>query len=262
MVKQFEVADFSHPHGEFILQSVLKHNSCSSYPKIMLPKPGKDPSSPTNHRQISLLNSLSKVLERLLLNRLNIYVLPKIRPEQFGFRPQHSTTLQLVNVIDDIVNQNNRRRKTPAVLLDLKKAFDKVWHTGLIFKFIAMGIPTQLVNIMKSFLSDHRFYIKTDCSTSSTRVANAGVPQGSCLSPQLFAVYINDMPLLPSAKVALFADDTLFYASGTTNNNAVGNLQRQLDHVQPWLNLWRIIVSASKTTAIFFSNKSTINTKN
>jgi hypothetical protein len=227
---------------------------------IMLPKPGKDPKIPTNHRPISLLNSLSKVLERLLLNRLSIYIHPKLSPDQYGFRPQHSTSLQLVNVLDDIIIKKNKRQKTVATLLDVEKAFDKVWHAGLIFKLITSEVPTQLTNILKSFLLHRQFYVKTGNSSSTHRPISAGVPQGSCLSPQLFAFYINDMPLNPSAKKALFADDTLLYASGPTNISAVRNLQQQLDRVQPWFDQWRITINASKTATIFFTHKSKRNT--
>lgn len=76
---------------------------------IILPKLGKNLKIATNHRPISLINTMSKILERLILNRLNIYLYPKLRPEQYGFRPQHSTTLQLVNVIDDLVIHKNKR---------------------------------------------------------------------------------------------------------------------------------------------------------
>lgn len=222
---------------------------------IMLPKPGKCPTIPINHRPISLLNTLSKVFERLLLTRLNFHTSHKIRPEQYGFRRQHSTTLQLVNVLDEIITKKNHRLKTVAVLLDVEKAFDKVWHPGLIFKLIALGIPAQLVNIIKSFLNNRQFYIKMGLTHSSVKPIEAGVPQGSCLSPQLFAIYINDLPLLSHSKIALFADDTLFYTSCTSTILAVKKLQNQLNHALPWFDQWRISINTTKTSAIHFSKK-------
>lgn len=228
---------------------------------IMLPKPGKNTKLPINYRPISLLNSLSKVYERLILNRLNIYVLPKIRPEQFGFRPQHSTTTQLINVIDNISNNINRRKITAAALLDIEKAFDKVWHDGLLVKLLEMEIPRQLINTISSFLKNRQFFISIDNTNSSTRLIRAGVPQGSCLSPHLFSVYINDMPLHPSSKMALFADDTLIYASSNTNNNAVNNLQKQIDLLQPWFDEWKVSINPSKTNTILFSHKQKQNSK-
>jgi len=226
----------------------------------MIPKPGKDPKSPSNHRPISLLNTLSKVYERLLLTRLQTYSTPLIRPEQFGFRHHHSTTLQLVNVLDEIISAKNLTRKTAAVLLDVQKAFDKVWHPGLIFKLISIGIPTQLVNIIKSFLQTRKFSVKVDNNFSSHRNISAGVPQGSCLSPHLFSLYVNDIPVHPNAKVALFADDTLLYATSKDHSAAASHLQKQINLIQPWFKQWRISINPSKTSAIFFSNKSTLNT--
>jgi hypothetical protein len=222
---------------------------------VMIPKPCKDPKLPSNHRPISLLNTLSKIFERLLLTRLNVIIAPQIRPEQFGFRYNHSTTLQLVNVLDNIISAKNLSKKTAAVLLDVQKAFDKVWHPGLIFKLISLGVPTQLVNLLKSFLQNRQFSIKVENQFSSNRNINAGVPQGSCLSPQLFAIYVNDLPLHPKAKVALFADDTLLYATSISNLHAANNLQDQIDLIQPWFEQWRISINPSKTSAIFFSNR-------
>lgn len=228
---------------------------------IMIPKPGKDPKIPINHRPISLLNTISKVFETLLLNRIKIYTMPQIRSEQFGFRPYHSTTLQLLNIIDELVINSNLKKKTAAVLLDVEKAFDKVWHKGLTYKLIQFKIPSQLINIINSFLSNRSFQIKNNSTLSTIRNIHAGVPQGSCLSPHLFLIYVNDIPTSNRSKIALFADDTLFYASGHSNNIAVNNLQKQIDLAEPWFKKWKISINPTKTSAIIFTKKSTENTK-
>ncbi|CAI6374197.1 unnamed protein product [Macrosiphum euphorbiae] len=224
---------------------------------IMIPKPKKDPKIPTNHRPISLLNTMGKLYEKLLLSRLKSHILPQIRPEQFGFRPQHSTEIQLVNFIDNITNNMNRRLKTAVTLLDIEKAFDKVWHEGLLFKLLAMQVPQQLVSIIQSFLKERKFCIKIDDTRSSPKTIRAGVPQGSCLSPHLFSVYINDMPLSSKAKIALFADDTLFYADSISQSCAIKNLQAQIDLSIEWFHQWKISINPLKTSAIMFSNKQT-----
>ena len=223
----------------------------------MLPKPGNYPKHPTNHRPISLLNTMGKVLEKLLLSRLKIYIMPKICPEQYGFRSEHSTTIQLINVIDLVSNDLNIRRKTAATFLDIQKAFDKVWHEGLIFKLLTMDVSHQLINLLRSFLLNRSFQVKIGNSLSTPRAISAGVPQGSCLSPHLFSVYINDMPKEKDANIALFADDTVFFASGTTNNATISKVQRQIDLAIPWFKQWKISLNPSKTQAIMFSNRST-----
>jgi len=163
-------------------------------------------------------------------------------------------------VLDDIIVSTNLRRKVAATLLDFEKAFDKVWHPGLIFKLIKCGVPTQLIKIVKSFLCTRNFQIKIGPNLSSSRNIDAGVPQGSCLSPHLFAVYLNDMPCHQNSKLALFADDTLLYSIGNTNNSVIKKLQNQIDLILPWLDQWRISINPSKTTAIIFSNKRPIHT--
>lgn len=92
---------------------------------------------------------MSIVLEYLLLDRLEISITP--RPEQFGFRAQHRTTKQLVNVLDKITNSLNKLYKTVAAFLDIEKALGRVWYDGLIFKLIEVGVLHQMKNIIKYF---------------------------------------------------------------------------------------------------------------
>ncbi|GBN97051.1 RNA-directed DNA polymerase from mobile element jockey [Araneus ventricosus] len=106
-------------------------------------KPGKDPTHPVSYRQISLLPTLSKLGEKLILNRYLTHA-TKLRlpiPQQFGFTPQLSTTHQLLRVVQHINEGKNSNLATAAILLDIAKAFDKVWIEGLIHKLIAYKFP-------------------------------------------------------------------------------------------------------------------------
>uniref|UniRef100_A0A2S2N7M6 Putative RNA-directed DNA polymerase n=1 Tax=Schizaphis graminum TaxID=13262 RepID=A0A2S2N7M6_SCHGA len=118
-----------------------------------------------------------------------------------------------------------------------------------------MDVPHQLINILRSFLQDRTFKVKIGDILSASRKISAGVPQGSCLSPHLFSIYINDMPLDKEANIALFAEDTVFYATGATNNAAIKRVQRQIDLAVLWFKQWKITLNPSKTKAIMFSNK-------
>ncbi|GFY79056.1 probable RNA-directed DNA polymerase from transposon X-element, partial [Trichonephila inaurata madagascariensis] len=98
--------------------------------------PRKNPRSAESYRPISLLPVLSKIAEKVIQARLNDFLEKEniLIPEQHGFRPRLSTTHQLLRVVEFIKEGNNNNQCTAAVFLDIQKAFDRVWHTGLLFK--------------------------------------------------------------------------------------------------------------------------------
>lgn len=143
------------------------------------------------------MSSVSKVFEHVLLGPLRAAIGLKIRPEQFAFRDQYSTTAQLVNLTDQLAVNANNKLRTTAIFLDVEKAFDRVWRQGLIHKLLLLDTPLQLVKLVYSFLINITFRIKYDNVTSNSRPALVGVPQNSCLSPLLYLVYTNDISVLP-----------------------------------------------------------------
>lgn len=103
-----------------------------------IPKAGADLALPQSYRPISLLSGLSKVVERVVQRRLNTHFNENntIITEQFGFRPKHSTTHQLLCVIDFAAEGLKNNLHVGALFLDVAKAYDKIWHDGLIYKLI------------------------------------------------------------------------------------------------------------------------------
>lgn len=97
-------------------------------------------------------------------------------------------------MIKCIRDARRRRRSTAIVTLDIERAFDTVWHHGLIFKLVNLGFPHYLCKILKSFLESRRFFVQVGNKSSHTYDIVAGTPQGSLLSPILFSIYTSDIP--------------------------------------------------------------------
>lgn len=225
---------------------------------VVLPfkKPGKDHSDPKNYRPISLLTALSKILEKLILTRLNKYLNENdiLIDEQYGFRPQHSTTLQLAKLLDDISRGHNMKN-TLMVTLDIEKAFDSVWHDGLIHKLITYNIPTHIVKIIKSFLWKRSFSVRVGEAQSTQNQIPAGVPQGALLSPTLYLLFVNDLPKNDDTNIFLFADDTAISSCSRKKKLARDRLQRHLDQLKNYFDKWQIKVNATKTNTIYFAKR-------
>ena len=96
--------------------------------------------------------------------------------------------------------------------LDISKAFDRVWHAGLLQKLKPYGISGQIFGITFSFLSNRWLRVVLDGKSSQEYPVNAGVPQGSILGPTLFLLYINDLPDNVICDIAIYADDTTLYS--------------------------------------------------
>lgn len=140
-------------------------------------KPGKDSKFPQNYRPISLLPTLGKLFVKMILNRIMAHEKENklIIPEQFGFQPNRSTVQQLARITNHISHNFNINKSTAMVLLDIEKAFDTVWHKGLVYKLDALGIPRYLVKTTAAYLRDRTFKIIVDSTHSQARPVEAGV---------------------------------------------------------------------------------------
>ncbi|GBP44022.1 Probable RNA-directed DNA polymerase from transposon BS [Eumeta japonica] len=118
---------------------------------------------------------------------------------------------QALRLVEHISEGFKRKTKTVAVFFDVAKAFDKVWHAGLIYKLHQLQVPDRLVFIIQQYLTNRHFSFRHEKSISAKRLITAGVPQGSTLSPLLYSAYTNDIPRPQTGvQLALFADDTAY----------------------------------------------------
>lgn len=118
---------------------------------IPILKSGKSPSDAVNYRPISLLNAIGKIMEKVVYNRLIIAIDERnlLPPVQFGFRCGHSTIHQAMRIKQFITRNKSAKKSTGMILFDIEKAFDSVWHDGLIFKLIKMKLPTYLISTLR-----------------------------------------------------------------------------------------------------------------
>jgi hypothetical protein len=221
---------------------------------IMMRKMGKPANEVTSYRPISLLPTLSKLFEKVLLRRiLPILTETKTIPDhQFGFREQHSTVEQAHRVYDRIRKALEEKEYCSSAFLDIQQAFDRVWHEGLLHK-IKTSIPHSYFPLLKSYLTNRLFQVKEGDMASPMYEIRAGVPQGSVLGPILYTLYTADLPTVPGVVTATYADDTAILACNREPNIASFQLQKGLNLIKKWLQDWRIRASATKSVHVTFA---------
>lgn len=224
---------------------------------IPIAKSGQQKDDVKGYRPISLLPAFGKLFEKLLQTRISQYLedgkyLPK---EQFGFRKGHSTTAQLLRVYNHIKSHLNIKCSTGMIAFDVEKAFDRVWHNGLLYKLITINMPHYLTHMIASFLSDRNFSVRIGQATSSLYSINFGVPQGSVLSPILYNIFTYDIPKLDHCKLALFADDTAIFTSSRFFKDISKKLTRDTNKLARYFAKWKIRLNNNKSIACFFTKR-------
>ena len=176
-----------------------------------------------------------------------------ISDQQFGFLPGRSTLTQLLSVTDELVRAIDRGERVAAVFLDFYKAFNRVWHDGLLHKLGECGLHPSSLAWLINYLSDHSLSVQVCHTTSKPITITAEVPQGSHLWPTLFIVFINDLPSSVSSRIFLYADDALEYEIGTQPSTI--SLQRSIDHTTQWAVCWHGRFSSCKTELLLFGRQ-------
>ena len=178
-------------------------------------------STAKNYCPVSLLSVVSKVVNNRIVDHLEKCGL--FSDFQYGFRSSRSTADLLTVVSDRTARAFNRSGATRAVALDISKAFDRVWHAGLLHKLKSYGISGPIFSLISSFLSNRRLRVVLDGKSSQEYPVNAGVPQGSILDLTLFLLYINDLPDDVICDIAIYADDILLSILGVIGLLICGN---------------------------------------
>ena len=190
-----------------------------------------------NYRPVSLLPVCGKVFERLRYNKMFSFFFSEndlISPKQSGFRPGDSCTNQILSIAHEILSTFDDGHEVRGVFLDISKAFDRVWHEGLLFKLQQYGISGELITLIKDFLSCKKQRVVLNDQHSSRADVKAGVPQGSILGPLLFLTYINDLPNGLNSNVKLFADYTSRFSVVHNITDSANLLNSDLSKINEW----------------------------
>ena len=215
-------------------------------------------SSAKNYHPVSLLSVVSKVFEKLVSRIVDYLEKCSLFSDfQYGFRSSRSTADLLTVLSDRIARAFNRSGATRAAAPDISKAFDRVWHAGLLHKLKPYGISGQIFSLISSFLSNRQLQVVLDRKSSQEYPVNAGVPQGSILGHTLFLLYINDIPDV-ICKIAIYADDTTLYSKCYQASDLwqqlelASELESDLRDTVDWGRKWLLDFNAGKTQLVLF----------
>ncbi|GFU79579.1 probable RNA-directed DNA polymerase from transposon X-element [Trichonephila clavipes] len=193
-------------------------------------KPGKNKNSPDSYRPISLLSSLSKIAEHIILLRINQFIINTnfLNPNQYGFTKQLSTYHPLLRLTEQISAGFQRGRSTGAVFLDIQKAFDRVWISGLVYKLITNNFPAPLIHIINSYLVNRAYKVRVNNTFS--------LPH-------------------PQTMLNLYADDTAILATYKNHKTVTLALNKHLALLENYFNQWKIKINVEKTVAVLFTKR-------
>jgi hypothetical protein len=215
--------------------------------------------SKQNYRPISLLPIFGKIFEKIIFEEIYRHLCDNdlLSIHQSGFRPGDSTINQLLVITHRIYSgfEEIPSKESRAVFLDLSKAFDRVWHGGLLYKLECSGVSGNLLHLISNFLSNREQRVLLNGKNSEWKRISAGVPQGSVLGPLFFLVYINDIVENIHSEIKLFADDTSLFSIVESEIRTADDLNRDLEKVRLWAWQWKMKFNTDKTEEVTFSSK-------
>ena len=176
--------------------------------------------------------------------------------DQSGFLRQHSTLTCLLKMSDDWYNGLDLGKLVGLVFIDLKKAFDTVDHDILCKKLELYGIQQRELSWFRSYLSNRKQFCRVNGVDSNIEDIEVGVPQGSCLGPLLFLIYINDLPqAVQASTVSMYADDTSLCHQSSDMTQLNEAINSDLKQLTTWLQGNKLSLNVAKTHSMLISTK-------
>ena len=220
----------------------------------------KDKTDMGNYRPISLLPTVSKILEKAVHHRLYSYCKAEniLYADQYGFQPQRSTIDAIAKFTSNVALLTENKDTTMAVFLDLSKAFDTIDHNILLDKLNYYGIRGLALEWFRNYLSDRTQFVSYKGNNSGFQNVTCGVPQGSVLGPLLFILYTNDLPnVLKHSKCILFADDTTIFQTSHNLTYLRECIEYDMECLSDWFRANKLSLNVQKTQFVVFSPPNT-----
>ena len=231
---------------------------------------GKDMDVMVNYRPISLLITMSKILEKLMYTRLYSYLESNrlLYPSQYGFRTKRSCEQAIIELTGYALQSKNHKEHCAGIFLDLSKAFDTLDHNILMKKLYRYGIRGAVNSWFHDYLSGRSLVAKITTAPNKITRSDSyqityGTTQGSCLGPLLFIIFINDMFRLPLySRLILFADDTTMFYSHLSHKFLKYALEHDFKLIMNWMSANKLSLNVGNTVGMkFWENKHNMNLK-
>ena len=208
---------------------------------------------PGNYRPVSLTSVPGKMLESILKTHIMNHVVSNnlIKSSQHGFLAGRSCLTNLLEYLEYVTSQLDKRNPVDVIFLDFSKAFDKVPHQRLLSKLKSHGITGQCAKWIENWLTNRKQRVVLNGKQSQWSCVTSGVPQGSVLGPLLFLIYVNDMDDGLSCNISKFADDTKIYSTVRDTQEGV-QMQNDLDKLLEWSRKWQMQFNTSKCKTLHF----------
>ena len=211
---------------------------------------------PGNYRPISLTSVPGKMLESIIVDNMvdHLETNNLILESQHGFRSGRSCLTNLLDFFHDMFSIYDNSRAIDILYLDFQKAFDKVPHKRLMAKVRSLGIIDEVGDWIEDWIGGRKQRVVINGESSEWVPVTSGVPQGSVLGPLLFIIYINDLGLGLVSKISKFADDTKL-GSNADNEEAVRQLQKDLEKIGEWSEKWQMPFNLEKCKVMHIGYK-------
>lgn len=222
-----------------------------------------DSSAPSSYRPISVLSVINTVFEKILCKRIKDFITKYsiFCHNQHGFRPNRSTSSAVLVLTQHLYRALHESKIAVVVYLDIKKAFDTVNHSILLYKLHQYGFRGKMSELFNSYLSNRKQCVVINDFVSTPRTVLTGVPQGSVLGPILFSLYVNDFPsILKYSEALMYADDTALIFVGDTIGELQDKINEELTRVLTWFTSNQLTINLMKSKyTVFHSKKKAIN---